>query len=136
MRTGMRLADGDPGNGRAARKRPGEDEPFAVDGKAQMRAGELEIAAEDQVPGLQLQPHRTDEELRNRRPGETLGRTERQQHQLLDIGKTVTRDQCVCLLLEQHRTLVPRRIVPVTRDEKGDFTPKSVAHRSGKLLLP
>ena len=136
MGAGMRLANGDLGNRRAARERPGEDEPLAMDGEAQMRAGEFEIAAQDQVAGLQLQPHRADEELRNRRPGETLGRTERQQHQLLDIGETEPPDQRICLLLEQHRALVPRRIMPPACDEAGDFTLERAAHRSGKLLLP
>ena len=52
------------------RERPGEHEPLAVDGRREVGARELDVAAQDQVAGLRLEADGPDDEPRDGRRGE------------------------------------------------------------------
>ncbi len=73
MRARVRLADGDGRKRGAAVEGTGGDKTFAVDREAEMRAGELEVAAEDEVAGVGFETDRADEKAGDWRAGEGAG---------------------------------------------------------------
>ena len=112
------------------------DEAFAVNRRAEVRAGEFEVPAEDEVAGLRFEPDAADKEARDRRPRHLVGHREGNEHQLLGVRQPMRRDHLRdgCRRHDAAEIVVGR--AAARADERADFGRDRRADRLPQLSNP
>jgi len=93
MRAGMRLADRDGVQRAPPAEGAGGNEPFAMDGQAQMRARKLDIPAQDKVSCSAFQSDGPNEKSGNRRPRQCPRRIDQKPTHIAGATQAMASDQ-------------------------------------------